>query len=248
MNINFRLVNLNKVTSIGISVLLLLFVVFTQACSSGGGGDPQGQTGNPQDPGGNQNDNSDNSSNPSPEPAANLLGTWLLSCQQTSFTTELVVDATSYDATTTTYTDGTCVDPLFTDVYSNTYLTGQSVTSTNGLPATELDVTLTTVERTLHTDIMVMGYNASTSCGYSDWEIDVPKDITGRDCGSFASGCTSDSTSTVCDAAGTTTYTIYGVNDTGTQLNFGYPTTGRDGTTPAARMNTLFTIIPFVKQ
>lgn len=232
-------------------IILLVIAALLVACSGGGGGPGGGSdegTGSGGNTGGDINQGGNNTSN-SGNPT-DLIGTWFLSCQG-FFTTSLQIDATSYIATTSVYNDaGACAtgNEEYTDVYANIYRTGASIMSDNGIPATELDVEVTSISRTLHTDLLVMAYNANTACGYSDWALNVTKDITGRDCGAFSSGCTFDSTGTVCNATGLVTYTTYNVNDADTQLIHGTPTTGRDGSSPAARMTTLLTFIPFVRQ
>jgi len=220
------------------SFFVTLAVLFMLVGCGGGGGGDGGGGGN----GGGFNTNS------KPGSSANLIGTWLLSCQ-TSFTTSLVVDDTNYVATTSVYSDPACTagTEYYTEVYSSTYSIGSLFTSDNGLAATQLNVEMVSIERTLHDAFWVQSYNAKSTCGYSDWALGVAKDITGRDCGTDVASCTSHGGS-VCDAAGLVTYTSYGVDDSDTQLMFGYPTTGKDGTTAQKRMTNLLTIVFFNKQ
>jgi hypothetical protein len=238
------------------SKIILLIILFALgACSSGGddaptgGGPANGDLGNGDLGNNDQGNNSGGDQTSNSGSAANLIGTWSLDCQ-TSFTTILSVDATNYDATTSVYSDPTCAagTETFTDFYENTYTIGQQITSTNSLPATELNVEVVAIERTLHTDFFVQAYNANNACGYSDWQRDVAKDITGRDCGQLSGGCVFDSSTTVCNTAGTVTYTIYGIDDTGTQMMVGTPSPGRNGSSVETRMNTLLTFVPFTKQ
>ncbi len=107
----------------------------------------------------------------------------------------------NYKHTSFIFTDSSCSQLAGEISEIGTYSIGSS-TSQTGATITQLDLTLNTVTITAKSSSAVTNYNQLNKCGFSDWVIDVAKNVSGLNCGGAQM-----------PVAGTTVYNIYGVVD-----------------------------------
>lgn len=126
-----------------------------------------------------------------------LEGSWTQSCG----TDDASADEPEYDATTAvykgntatativSYSDSGCTQKLFTFVLSATFTSGESVATPSG--AKTLDLTISSLAATLHTDAYVQAFNgeaegSSKACG-GGWSKDLARTLSAADCADTAS-------------------------------------------------------------
>ncbi len=146
-----------------------------------------------------------------------LAGAWVSACTDSVIYRATFTEST-FVATATPYSNTSCTAVTsFRQTYTYSYSGGDDVDQPEG--AKTLDYTVSKVEITPLTTTEANGRNSVTACGFSDWAVNVPKDIT--------SGCGGPS------SAGETTYDIYKI-DNG-RLFTGDLTGSNDGTTASKR-------------
>jgi len=167
------------------------------------------------------------------EAAGELAGTWSTACiskerdsgeiesysKKTLVFTEasMTTEMSDYDNT-----DTTCAGtPLYSINETNTFTVGADVTTPAG--AKILDWTPSKVEATIKTAGAVNQFNGNAQCGFSDWTINVAKDVSTAACGG--------------QALNSAVYNIYDVD--GTSLKTGELTTEGAGGTAALRPTAL---------
>jgi len=149
-----------------------------------------------------------------------LAGAWTTACiNATSYSArnEVRFTAESMRWRGTSYTATNCVDQDFSFEMHNTYATGL-----NSGELFELDYVLEKIFFLFSSADAVRQANDYVYCGIKDWRINVPRDVTGKDCG----GTTY--------RAGDATYDLIRI-DQGRKLFFGSFDNGYDGKTPESR-------------
>ena len=149
-----------------------------------------------------------------------LAGSWITPC----------ISATSYSARNevkfspetmrwrgTSYTSTNCMDQDFSFEMHNKYEVGL-----NSGEHFELDYTLQKIMFLFSTQRAVTQANDYVYCGIKDWQVNVSRDVTGKDCGGTIY------------KAGDVTYDLVRL-DSGMRVYFGYFEDGRDGKSPEAR-------------
>lgn len=194
-------------------LLLCVSVISLAACSKGGG-----------------------SSASLTEDATSFLtaGTYSSGCQTLgptlSFLSESVVDQTDMEFTSMNFEDNACAQPRLKYYTKNSYVdVGASsvVTDARNINVTQNKVYMTPMSAQAVTDL-----NGWNECGFSDWTINVTKDVSATSCQE--------------PSVGTITYTIARtIND---QFEFGFPDSMDPtlGTTSNLRLNVLSA--PLTKQ
>ena len=128
----------------------------------------------------------DNSSSSS---TTELEGTWVSSCYQTSYSSELY-DILSITFTGTTFihkwethSDSSCTTDFatWTDTYSS-FSIGDEGSLDNGSTVRKISMKVDSFEALMHTETAATIYNNYSYCGYTDWAINTTKDYTGRTC------------------------------------------------------------------
>lgn len=146
-----------------------------------------------------------------------LVGSWASACTDSVIYRATFTEST-FVATATPYSSTSCATvDSFRQTYTYTYSGGDDVDQPDG--GKTFDYTVSKVEITPLTTTEANGRNSVTACGFSDWAVNVAKDIT--------SGCGGPG------SAGETTYDIYKV-DNG-RLFTGDLSGSYDGTSAAKR-------------
>ncbi len=182
------------------------------------------------------------SKSPSPghgssEDATALSGTWVSGCHPDPskpdffYTDSRTFGGSDFDTTFASFGDDACKTPQLTQAQVGTFALGDPVTGTD---AEELDLTLSSILVTLHTDGLVQAYNDKKFCG-GGWEKDKQRQITKAACG----GATSP------DDAPDMVYEIFAVRDR--VLYFGKKDAAHAGKAADQRPNTVDESRPFAK-
>ncbi len=116
-------------------------------------------------------------------------GMWNSSCYsqtaqgQTQYGLDkMVINDTTMTVDSTIYTDATCQSQGIATVHTGAAL-ALNTDSSAPTGAEDADLTLTTLTLTFH-DAQYIGYlNSEQFCGYSDWALEQPQDVMGKDCG-----------------------------------------------------------------
>ena len=116
-----------------------------------------------------------------------IEGTWNLkpTCKQSSSSYLKIADVftlTTFNQTTTVYSDSNCTTPSLTIAMSGSYIVA-NILATTYEEEGDIDSTLVVFQITLNTSTLVSDYNTSSYCGYSNWQLNVPKDVLGKNCG-----------------------------------------------------------------
>lgn len=115
-----------------------------------------------------------------------IEGVWNLkpACKQSSssyLNIANVFTQTTFSQITTVYSNSSCSIPTLTISISGTYVVS------NIMPQTfeeqgDLDSTLIAFQITLNSSTLVTDYNTNSYCGYNSWQLNVPKDVSGKSC------------------------------------------------------------------
>lgn len=170
---------------------------------------------------------------------SSIVGTWNLkpSCKQSAtsgyISMQLVYSEASFAQTVSVYSDLNCSVPILTIAISGTYITS-NLTSTMLEYRADLDSTLAVYQITPNSSGLATDYNTSSYCGYNNWQLNVPKDVTGRNCDG-----------TIIPSVGAVEYSFFekvkvGYTMLGTEfapddLYFGTKDSTHDGTSPTQR-------------
>jgi hypothetical protein len=114
-------------------------------------------------------------------PSADLTGTWASACYATTQTTFTYTD-TEFVGTYDEYTDDTCTTAYHHSEWTGTYAVGH----TDAEGVTPIDLAFLTFTSTALTEDNAAQNNAYAYCGFTDWEVDVERDILGADCYGFS--------------------------------------------------------------
>jgi len=171
-------------------------------------------------------------------------GSWGVTC--TDFggglyaTMTLTVSGGEFSFSQTVFTDSTCTTPNATHSLgqSGDFTIGSAVTTTAG-EADQLDLTLATNTATPLTTAVAATFNGSSTCTFTDWAVDVAKNIGGQTCLGESPQ----------DSVGSTDYDLVFIDTTNTpnRLHFGDSATG-DGETAETRTTEIDTSFYFSKQ
>ncbi len=164
-------------------------------------------------------------SNPQATNAVVLEGTWQGSCTnfssgsfQSSGLESPVVSDTNVSINTNTYSTADCSGAIADTLSINAgYVSSVSSTDPSLF---NVDLTQQSITWTVFDQTTVDIFNAASTCGFSNWTVGVPKDVTNLSC---VSGIT----------IGKVLYSIAKVS--GTQLQLGQADSSHDGSTPALR-------------
>lgn len=134
---------------------------------------------------------------------AKIVGSWRLRQNCSSVSYGYVKNSAVYEASgmftrkSEVYPDSSCATKHVTEEIQGTYSLG---TFTDNMLSTKTDLNLTYVAVlwTPATTAVANGYNMANLCGFNDWAVGVPKDVSGRTC----------DTATIL-ASGATVYTFY---------------------------------------
>lgn len=164
-----------------------------------------------------------------------LNGAWSTGCMdddgtQGNYTYTFSDD--SFTGVMTNYNDAECKQGILTFAIQASYVGG---TEAPRAPAKIFDATVVSVTATLHDARYVDYFNQSTVCGFSDWALDVAKDLTGATCGDEKMA-----------SAGDKMYNIYAIS--GNQLTLGETTDELDGKTPETRPTELDSTYVYTRQ
>lgn len=149
------------------------------------------------------------------DPAAKFLtqfqGTWTSGCEAASIPGESYIqswEVANLQAVTTFYhyTDAECKTPKDTLRISHAYTVRAEASNADSKNAFEVDMVLEKIENTILDPATLDVYLQLTFYGYSDWEIGIPKNISGRK--SF-----SGSTTPPMDATGKIDYYLFVTRD-----------------------------------
>lgn len=109
-------------------------------------------------------------------------GTWKSNCLGgTTVSTFLFADDGSFDRTERQYLEHDCTKDGIEFRYRGQWSTESSDSFTRSGPL-PLDLELASVQVTLLDSFLVWSHNLTKFCGYSDWTVGQPKDVTGLDC------------------------------------------------------------------
>jgi len=113
-----------------------------------------------------------------------LVGAWVSPCYkgEAAWYGKSTVTYTNAEVTLLieTYSDSDCTTPLWKGNYSAEYSVGNEIVNSLEQTVTEIDYIATTTLLTISNIASVNGFNDNKVCGYTDWEFNVPKDITGN--------------------------------------------------------------------
>ena len=133
----------------------------------------------------------DNSSSSSTtDSTTELEGTWVSSCYQTSYSSELydiqsiTFTGSAFISKWETHSDSSCTTDFatWTDTYSS-FSIGDETTIDNGSTVRKISMKVDSFEALMQTEVAATKYNEFEYCGYTDWAINTTKDYTGRTCG-----------------------------------------------------------------
>lgn len=122
----------------------------------------------------------------------------------------------------TSYDTSSCSTGYFKVEITGTYILGGKLSASSS--AEKIDMTLAVLEFTPLDSSVVSTLNSMSFCGYSDWAINVGKDVTGRTCDSSPM-----------PSAGDVSYDIYYISILDGSLNFGSHDASHDGTSDSQR-------------
>lgn len=176
-----------------------------------------------------------------------LYGNWTTGCKSegTVFAkiNALMNEDATYRLETITYSDPNCTIKLLaldeTGTFQITRITNTKLDHSGDLTWI---LSLATV-RPLSVDAET-SLNTSAYCGFTDWQLNIPKDIMGQTCDGKTIGSTGNKNYDLFDVA--TTDNPYIGRKTG-DLRFGYRSTDRDGTSESRRPNSLNTNLIYRK-
>jgi hypothetical protein len=163
-----------------------------------------------------------------------MLGTWSQTCQANSNYSQkssLKIDATNIEVTGQVFVnDNVCTTaPYAVSRYIMAYSFGNLVAGTNNV-----DYATVGVKMRYGNAVAVSGANASAYCGFTDWQLNVEKDISGLSCTGINQ-----------DAVGSHHYSIFKIQNG--NLYLGQTDATHDGNSVAARP-TNFDPIYYIKQ
>ena len=167
-----------------------------------------------------------------PTPASRMVGTWTTSCQATDDSNainSIVFTETTFELTITLYSDSNCTIETLRNRYTGTFTAGDGVSTPES--SNTYDHTFTNGYQRIKTELFAAAYNTAATCGFTDWQADVEKEITS------AGSCAISTT--------TTTYDVIKIEST--QITFGNTSGDAVGTTAATRPTTLETVV-YTKQ
>jgi hypothetical protein len=186
-------------------------------------------------------DSSDtNPSTASPDPAINqVLGTWLTGCQSTDQTQSLEILDINLDILLTThaFSDSECELSTY-DIVESGVGTIQSLNPQSELSLVDLNLTISNITLTVYDPETLTSFNQSVECGFNNWQLNIPQNVTGKYCIGLNNG-------NQFLAAKATFYGLYAIS--GSLLYFGDPNTG-NGSTVTARPTAVNDLNPWVKQ
>lgn len=161
-------------------------------------------------------------------------GQWIASCidNYSSWETRKAqYDGTNYVESVEAFADSYCNNPAFRLQEDGVYTIPGKI---EGSSMRKLDRTVASIKLTPLSALGVSNLNSSSFCGFSDWAVNVPREISGLTCNGQ-----------VIPAGGTTYYDLftiwpYSIDDpyvgiTKGDLNFGYRGGGMDGMTEETR-------------
>ena len=112
-----------------------------------------------------------------------VLGTYSTGCRASgpgSSLFEISVTATTLQFTNILYDDGACAQPRVKFYYEDTYIDVAESTAQTG--ARDINITMGKIFRTLLSASAVTLSNGGTECGFSDWALNVAKDVSASAC------------------------------------------------------------------
>jgi len=147
-----------------------------------------------------------------------LQGQWMQACQNHALRIE---DFESHKVTLQEmfFMDDACKTPLMVFANAGNYVLPQ---------AGQMDFTFTSVTVRLNSAVAVNDFNKRQVCGFSDWTINVDKEVSGRSCEIFFVGQPQK-----VPTAGEMRYGIYHID--GDHLSFGKLSRDQNATTPDKR-------------
>jgi len=158
-----------------------------------------------------------------------LSGEWSPGCvmaEDATFglTESLTLNATDYKMVSIIAAGAGCSQPLYRMEEFGKYGVGPAVSSISG--AHEFNQTIEKILFTLFDAGYAQSYNDDNWCGFSDWAVGIPKDISGRTC-----------RQSVHPAHGATRFGIYRVDTVGGRLalSLGRGDSTHDGQSPTRR-------------
>lgn len=171
-----------------------------------------------------------------PAASGSLEGNWTTPCLASSGSTtgtyNYQITGGQYTKTLTVYANAGCTNPIITAIEAGTY----SFTSMNSLGSGDVNWTLAGFDLTPLTSTQASTYNASSYCGFTDWQVNVAKNLLGQTCDG-----------NLIPLSGVVEYDIYNINQTTDgftgraigDLEFGLTTdSNHDGSSPSKRPNT----------
>ena len=117
-----------------------------------------------------------------------LDGTYTLKCNGSSSfqKPETVLSATNYTLTWPAFSDSDCDNATYTNITTATFAVGSATTtsgsdnsSKNGLAVTKIDLAVQSQSLTPKHAVTVTSFNSAELYGYTDWAIDVAKNVWG---------------------------------------------------------------------
>ena len=120
-----------------------------------------------------------------------LEGTWITSCYLETDNSSYYIDTISVTGTdlsikSESHEDSGCNTDNGTAVATFNFLSiGDEVTFSSGATGHKFTINLSSFTYTPETTSIVSSLNTESFCGYSDWELNSEKDITGKTCGSI---------------------------------------------------------------
>lgn len=122
-------------------------------------------------------------SDDSPAVSNLVLGTYSTGCQASgpgASQFDIVITATTLQFANTLYDDGACAQPRVKFSYEDTYVdTAASVTPSG---ARDINITMGKIYYTLLSASAVTTSNGATECGFSNWTLNVAKDVSASAC------------------------------------------------------------------
>ena len=117
-----------------------------------------------------------------------LEGTWVVSCYSWGdlyWKETFTVSGSDMEYKTQGYTDSSCSTAFNTWYYTYSSVSiGDTATFGDGATGHWFTFNTNIFKYTLHTSELVTYNNTNSYCGYSDWELNTTKDVTGKTCGS----------------------------------------------------------------
>ena len=171
-----------------------------------------------------------------------LIATWESDCMidpdQTTESYKERLVASSLTAGTFSrdvYPDTTCATLMMTVDLTASSIVGSEITIDSGETVTEFDLIFTAASFTPKSATAVSDFNSTSMCGYTDWVLDVAKDVSAK------LGLTQACGGPTLDEA---IYTIYYLSNANTNLQLGDTNnSANDGSTAALRESVLSAII-----